>query len=651
MNTRLIYTLSTLSLLFFYCGMGYSQEQPSLRQRADERYNRYEYAHAAVLYAKLVEKRNPRLADMEKLASCYEQMNDYEAAEQWYARVVAHDDRTVESLRSYGQVLKANGKYAEARHQFEAYLSQGGSDDGVSGVIAGCDSAIAWMANPTRHHIQNQTAVNTELSEFAVHAADGLVFYTGEPEVSDAADKHGWTGNAFLRIFSAERAPDNNLSSPQFAADMPNDARYHIGPVTADADGKTLYVTRTYPGKEGAVSKERRTKYHTNKLELYHYTKDAATGEWHAEPFAYNNVKAYSVGHAALAIDGNTLYFVSDMPGGHGGTDIWFCKLQTDGQWGTPENAGSGVNTGGDEMFPSIAPDGTLYYSSDGLPGMGGLDIFRSTGAESQWSAPENMRYPVNSPRDDFAFVNVTDDEEAISGYLSSNRRESVGGDDVYSFVFEKPKIIIILQGITSGKQSGERLVADVTLFDGDKEIVARRQSTDNGTFEFVLDGDRSYQVFARKTGYHPDSALVSTLGITKSDTLHVALLLDPEFTVGQRIELENIYYDFDKHNIRPDAAEILDRLVKIMQDYPTLKIELSSHTDSRGSDAYNMGLSQRRAQAAVDYLVSRGIMRDRMEAQGYGETRLVNDCGNGVPCSREQHQANRRTEVTVSAY
>src|SRR5690606_6221901 len=373
-------------------------------------------------------------------------------------------------------------------------------------------------------------------------------------------------------------------------------------------------------------------KYHTNKLELYSYKKDATTGEWHAEPFVYNNVKEYSVGHAALAPDGTTLYFVSDMPGGHGGTDIWFCKRQSDGQWGAPENAGSGVNSAGNEMFPNIAPDGTLYYSSDGLLGMGGLDIYQSMGSENRWSTPAKMRYPINSARDDCGLVNVVVNEETVSGYLSSNRQGSVGADDIFAFALEKPKIIIILQGTTANKQTGERLTANVTLFDGTKEIVARTQSTENGTFEFVLDRDLDYQVFATKAGYHPDSASVSTVGTTKSDTLHVALLLDPVFTVGQRIELENIYYDFDKHNIRPDAAEILDRLVKIMQDYPTLKIELSSHTDSRGSDTYNQALSQRRAGAAVDYLVSRGIGRDRMVAQGYGETRLVNDCGNGVP-------------------
>lgn len=190
-----------------------------------------------------------------------------------------------------------------------------------------------------------------------------------------------------------------------------------------------------------------------------------------------------------------------------------------------------------------------------------------------------------------------------------------------------------------------------MTLFDGKREIVARKSSGDEGTFEFVLDRDQAYTVLGQKEGYHADSAKVNTMGIVQSDTLEVALLLEPVFQVGQTFELEDIYYDFDKHNIRPDAAAILDELVRTMRDNPTLKIELSSHTDSRGSDEYNLALSQRRAQAAVDYLVGRGIARDRMVAQGYGETMLVNECSNGVPCSREQHQANRRTEVTVLAY
>ena len=650
MGYRLQHLMITAALLLSSV-VAVSQEQPSLRDRADELYRRYEYANAAKLYAKLVDTKKPRLQDLERLADSYLRMNDYESAENWYARVVGQEDSKPESRLTYGQVLKANGKYAEAKKQLEVYASETGDGGRVALQIAGCDSALVWMANPTVHRLRNEK-INTSLAEFSAFPVDGKVYYAGEPEAAmQDGDPYGWTGHSFLRVYTADRAADQELSNPVMATGDINDGKYHVGPIAADAGGNTLFVTRTYVGKDGEETKEDRRKYRTNKLELYIYTKQD-DGSWQSEPFAYNNVQAYSVGHAALSADGSTLYFVSDMPGGHGGTDIWYSERQDDGSWGEPVNAGSVINTAGDELFPNIGPDGqTLYYSSDGFAGMGGLDVFEAIGNKEQWSEPRNLRYPVNSSGDDFAYLVTVDGEEGIAGYLSSNRKGGVGNDDIYSFSFEKPKIVILLRGTTSNKQTGDRIEATVTLFDGQREIVARKSSGVEGAFEFVLDRDQSYTVLGNKEGYHADSAKVSTVGITRSDTLEVALLLEPVFKVGDTFELENIYYDFDKDNIRPDAAVILDELVRTLRDNPTLKIELSSHTDSRGSDAYNEDLSQRRAQSAVDYLVSRGIARDRMVAKGYGESRLVNECADGVPCSREAHQANRRTEVTVLEY
>lgn len=386
-------------------------------------------------------------------------------------------------------------------------------------------------------------------------------------------------------------------------------------------------------------------------MELYVYAR-LPDGTWSAEPFIHNNVAEYSIGHATLSPDGNILYYVSDMPGGQGGTDIWYSEKDSDGNWSVPMNAGSGINSKADECFPNIGPGGELYFSSDGFAGMGGLDVFRSSGTKATWDRPVNLRYPVNSSGDDFAYLTTYDGEEGMAGYLSSNRKGGKGGDDIYSFTFEKPKIIIVLKGTTTDKSTGKRLsAAAITLYDGERQIMAKKYSDDSGTFEFILDKDRTYKVLGQKRGYHADSAKVSTIEITQSDTLEVALLLEPIFEVGKTFELENIYYDFDKHNIRADAAAILDELVRTLRDNPTLKIELSSHTDSRGSNVYNEALSQRRAQAAVDYIVGRGIARDRMVAKGYGETKLVNQCADGVPCSREEHQANRRTEVTILSY
>lgn len=639
-----------MAVLTVFINAATAQEQPSIRDRADELYRRYEYANAVKLYAKLVDTRNSHLQDLERLAESYWRMKDYESAENWYARVVQRDDASPENLLSYGRVLKVNGKYAEAKRQLEAYAAKTGNAPSVAVEIAGCDSALLWMASPTIHRLRNEAAVNTTNSEFAVFPSGDHVYYTGEAERKSVMDTYGWTGNAFLRAYTAPLSSAGTLGDPSLAAEEINDSKYHVGPIVAEKDGNTLYVTRTYVGKDVEPQKEAGHRYRTNKLELHIYRE--VDGAWVAEPFAYNDVNQYSVGHAALSADENVLYFSSDMPGGRGGADIWYSERHADNSWGSPVNAGPVINSSGDELFPNIAPDGTLYYSTDGLAGMGGLDVFKSNGSKSQWDVPENLRYPVNSAADDFAYLIYEEDGGGYRGFLSSDRRGGKGGDDIYSFSFEKPKIIIILKGTTSDKATGERLPAtSVTLYDGEREIVAKKNSSETGAFIFVLDRNQTYTVLGQKVGYHADSAKVSTLGIHKSDTLEVTLLLEPVFQVGQTFELENIYYDFDKHNIRPDAAAILDELVRTLRDNPTLKIELSSHTDSRGSHAYNEALSQRRAQSAVDYLVSRGIARDRMVAKGYGETKLVNRCADGVPCSREEHQANRRTEVTVLEY
>lgn len=648
MNKR--YSGMLTGALLLIAGLATAQEQPSLRNRADELYNRYEYANAAKLYTKLVDTRKPRLQDLERLADSYWKMNDYESAENWYTRVVQQPNSSPENLLRYGEVLKMNGKYAEAKKQLEAYANETGNAPSVAVQIAGCDSALLWMSSPTRYRLQNEAAVNTVNAEFSAFPVGNQVYYTGEPTGESSGNTYGWTGNAFLRMYTAPISPEGNLGAPSFADSDLNSGEFHVGPVAVDENSKTWYVTRTYTGKEGKQQKAEGRKYRTQLLELYSY--QLKNGVWISEPFPYNNVKEYSVGHAALSADASILYFASDMPGGHGGTDIWYCERQADGTWGGPVNAGPTINSAGDELFPGIGPDGTLYYSTDGFAGMGGLDIFRSIGSKNQWSNPENLKYPINSASDDFAYLVYGEDENGFRGFLASDRQGGKGNDDIYSFSFANPKIIIILKGTTSDKATGERLpAATVTLYDGERKIEARQQSSGEGTFEFVLDRNREYAVLGQKEGYHADSAKVTTLGITKSDTLEVALLLEPVFRVGQTFELENIYYDFDKYNIRPDAAMILDELVRTLRDNPTLKIELSSHTDSRGSHAYNETLSQRRAQSAVDYLVSRGIARDRMVAKGYGETQLVNRCADGVACSSAEHQANRRTEVTVLEY
>ncbi|WP_214227985.1 OmpA family protein [Pedobacter sp. B4-66] len=638
-----------LSLGCFF-NIAVAQEQPSLLKRADQLYAQYKYANAASIYLKLADTKKPKLTVLERLADCYQKMNDYEAAENWYARVVNFPDSKAENLINYGAVLKSNSRYTEAKKVLKSYAEKTGDLKRVGNEIAGCDSALVWMANPTAHKIKNEIQINSTLADFGVFPIGDKIYYTAEPTQELLKWKDGRTGNPFLKIYTANRLADNGLSSKQIDKSVYNDENYHVGPIISNQKGNVFYVTRTYPGKAGEISKESGTKFRTNNLELYFYT--ANNGKYEVTPFPYNDVKKYSVGHAALSQDEKTLYFVSDMPGGLGGTDIWYCELQSDGNWGKPQNSGPSINTSQNEMFPNVAADGTLYYSSDGLPGMGGLDVFWTKGAKSNWSKPVNLRFPVNSPGDDFAFITNFTNENEVMGYLSSNRKGGVGNDDIYSFSNIKPKMILALKGVTVNKKTGEILeAATVTLYANGRQILAKQSSKMDGTFFFELTKGTDYTVLGQKEKFYSDSATVSTKGLTKSDTLSVTLRLEPLFEIGKTIAIQNIHYDFDKDNIRKDAAKILDELVRTLRDNPTLEIELGSHTDSRGIDIYNLDLSQRRARSVVNYLVSRGISRTRLTAKGYGETQLLNRCGNGVKCSAAEHQANRRTEFKITKY
>lgn len=652
MNIHPQYLLLIFYILIAFCSSGHAQEQLSLREKARLKYDSYNYTEAIPMYLKLVDVDKPKMDDIEKLAYSYAAVNDYEAAENWFSRLVIYPESAAENLLAYAEVLKSNLRYKEARQIFENYVQKTGDGKKVANEMMGCDSAQVWLARPTAHIIRNETLVNTALSEFSVFPFAKKVYYTGEPDKGVFKAVSGRTGNPYLHIYTADREPNGTLSYPLVDTSVYNHATYHVGPIISNKTGNMLFVSRTYVGKKDSeIEFAGRREFRTNNIELYIYT--ANNGQWEVKPFPYNNVKSYSLGHACLSQDEQTLYFTSDMPGSIGGTDIWYSILQPDGNWSKPENAGSLINTAGNEMFPEMGVDGMLYYSSNGLPGMGGLDIFVTGGSRNNWTKPINLRYPVNSPADDFAFVNLSlPSADWGTGYLTSNRKGGKGGDDIYSFGIEKPKIILALRGKTFDKNTGAQLpLTNVTLMTGERRVLAKQLTADSARYFFELDKNTDYTVLGQKVKYYSDSAKVNTVGLTKSDTLEVDLYLKPLFIVGAKIDIKDIHYNFDKDNIRPDAAKILDETVRIMRDNPTLEIEMGSHTDSRGSDIYNIDLSQRRAQSAVNYLVSRGIARSRMKAKGYGETQLLNRCSNGVTCSIAEHQANRRTEFKIVKY
>lgn len=625
-----------------------AQERPGKRARAEQEFLRMEYANAAQSYEQLVlDKKKPKTEDLERLAESYYYIKRYDLAENWLSRAVLLEDASKEAHLKYAEVLKQQGKYLEAKEQYTKYMGKYGTSPEIERAVVGADSAAYWMEHPTKHQVNNERVVNTALSEFGLTPTASGALYATEPN-SLLSEKSGMTGQPYLRVYSAERRIDGSLHYPNLMTESFNNSAYHVGPVAVNLANDVLYVTRTYAGKDAQKYKAHAQRWKKQNLELKIYRKNGEA--WIEDDFPYNNVKEYSVGHAALNKDETILYFASDMPGGQGGVDIWYSELQQDGSWGTPQNVGSQVNTSGDEMFPSVEGE-ELYFSSTGHIGMGGLDIFKANGAKASFTKPVNMGYPINSASDDFAFINSMDDDMHTMGYLSSNRTGGVGSDDIYSFSLTKPRLNIELITLVKDKKTGEILDQAIVMLYEEGKVIARGKTDHQGEIRFDVDKGLSYRVYGEREGYMADSASFSAVYPQRDTTIQLVLNLQPVNKVGEKFVLENIYYDFDKHNIRPDAALILDKLVATMRNNPTLKIELSSHTDSRGAKKYNEKLSQRRAQAAVDYIVGKGIDRERLVAKGYGESRLVNKCADGVDCTPEEHQANRRTEVEVIAY
>ncbi|SMG27630.1 OmpA family protein [Sphingobacterium psychroaquaticum] len=627
-----------------------AQEQASLADKAHQFYLAGEYAKAADMYNRVQQSRKLSNKEMAAVADAYYQINAYTDAEKWLEKLVASDPTKADVALKHARLVKINGKYEEAKAKFLAFQQRFPQGKDVRVEIAGCDSALLWMAQATKHTIKNEHEVNTSRAEFAVLPLSNGALYTAEPAIQSTKIS-GMTGQAYLKVFSAGRDQDGiSLKYPVLMEDVFNSADYHVGPVATNEKQDVLFVTRTYMGKDAEKVKRDSMRFKRYNLELIVYRKQGSS--WIGEPFPYNNVEKYSLGHAALNTDGNVLYFASDMPGGKGGVDIWFSEKNSDGSWGKPQNAGPEINGNGDEMFPSVFAD-TLYFSSDSYASMGGLDIFKAVGQKAAFSGRQSLRYPVNSSADDFAFVVSADDEERQYGYLASNRSGGAGSDDIYSFVYNKPrtKVTITLAGKVYDKATSELLrESRVHMFDNNGGLLSSFAVSDSH-FDKELEPKTAYKFVVFKEGYMSDSLFVSGVTARRDTTLFANFRLQPVNKKGISFVLDNIYYDFDKYDIRSDAAVVLDQLVKVMKDNPTLRIELSSHTDSRGSDKYNLVLSQHRARSAVEYIVSRGIERERLVAKGYGEMKLVNKCANGVTCSEEEHQANRRTEVEVLAY
>ncbi|WP_419788503.1 OmpA family protein [Mucilaginibacter sp. SP1R1] len=649
--------LSSLFYLICLSGSCLPVKAQYIIKEADAQYELFDYSKAIDLYEQAYRKKMT-LHAAERLASSYLLVQNYKEAESWYAIVVNMTGSKPENILNYARALQNNAKYREARDEYGKYavIDKQVTADQRRNWILSCDSALIWMKTPRHIMINNLKSLNSPQSDWgAVVYQDGFVFTSDRLIVPSTTiqkashpflkfdggkvpDKkiYGWTGNSYLRLFEQKKGITEIIPFP-----VPVNTDYHIGAASFTADEKEMYFTLTRIPEKPIYDQG---KLATINIEIYE-CKRGAENQWLVPvAFKYNNVNKYSVGDPYISQDGKVLYFASNMPGGKGGTDLYCCRKNIMGDWEDPVNLVA-INTPGNERSPSLDKENNFYFSSDGRIGMGGLDIFQTKMFDGHFTNPVNMGYPLNSPQDDFAYnPNSTD-----TGYFASNRPEGLGSDDIYSASAQKMPAFK-LQGVVYNKETGEPLADVIVFLNKQNGSLLKAQTETDGKFKFELEKDSEYNLSAEKTNFRNDAATLTTVNLTSSTVIEKDLYLE-QIKLNKEIKLDNIYYDFDQSAIRPDAAVELDKLVKILKDNPTIWIELGSHTDSRGNDQYNQWLSQKRANSAVQYIIDKGISKNRISAKGYGESQLLNRCANDVQCTEAEHQVNRRTEFKIVKY
>lgn len=621
-------------------------------KEADKQYTVYNYSRAIELYTKAYQKKKSNHA-AQRLAESYRLTRNYKQAESWYGKLAALENPEAENIIFYAEALRNNSKYNEAKAQYERYaaLEQNVSADQLTLWLSSCDSALIWVNNPKNVHITGKKELNSghsdwgaiNFKETTVFASDTLWEVEGDNkplltfDSRSSVNKHtyGWTGNPYLKLYQSKGGSIRRFP-------LPYSGDYHTAAASFNADGTEMYLTRTR-----SLNKEERKKSKNNKLTTIRieiYSSELENGKWSSPaPFRHNNISEWSVGDPFITADGKSLYFVSDKPGGYGGTDIYVSMRQQDNSWGDAVLLGESVNTKGNERSPFLDRSNTLYFSSDGLPGMGGLDVFKAAAGSPRKAV--NMGYPVNSPQDDFAFSLYSESQ----GYLSSNREGGAGSDDIYSFDLNQQQFFLVEGRLTDKKTQAALGDVIITVTNRNTGISQKVLTGVDGHYQLKLDKNADYVVSLEKTNYKGIGQIEVNAGQLSSwKTLVGQLQLEP-ITLNVAVKLDNIYYDFDSWEIRQDAARELNSLVKVLKDNSTWWIEIGSHTDSRGKWTYNQKLSQRRAQAVVNYLEQHGINASRLKASGYGESRLLSGCSDGVSsCIDADYQSDRRTEFTI---
>ncbi|MBE0676748.1 MAG: OmpA family protein [Bacteroidales bacterium] len=623
-------------------------------ERAYEAYRAGEYYEAIDYFKDAYTKSKDREVKAElvvMVAECYRIINDSRNAETWYRRAVRTQGVTPEAQYWLAETLKKNEKYQLAIDEYRKYRQAVANDPRADLGIRSCELALEWMKNPEAYTIEEMKDINSRETDFGpAFARDdhSMIYFTSSRADAAGNKKHGATGQGFTDIFETRLDKKGKWSVPVPLTIINTEAEE--GTPSVSFDYRELYFTRCDVGKreeKGCV--------------IMYAEKSGA--DWGAPKSLSIFSDSLVAAHPAISPDGLTLWFVSDIPGGYGGKDIYYVTRPSVGDsWSRPVNMGPDVNTRGNELFPFMREDGTLYFSSDGHIGMGGLDIFRAIPQpDGKWIV-NNMRPPLNSSADDFGIVY----ERGAEKGLFSSTRKGRGNDEIYSF--EMPPLTFSIRGLVKDEKTGAPVASSVVQLIASDGTNLQASTGNNGDFSFSLRPDVDYIFLASKEGYLNGKARETTRGQEKSREFLATILMTP---IDKPIELPNIFYDFGKWDLRPESMVSLDKLTETLNDNPNITIELMSHTDSRDTEEFNLTLSQRRAQSVVDYLIEKGIEPERLSPVGYGEsspkvvdseiaslynflregTVLSEQFINGLPTEEEKeiaHQINRRTEFRV---
>ncbi len=616
---KIFFTLS------FVIASGLISAQNNKTKTADKLFDRYEYVEAAEAYLKIVDENDDDLYIESQLAECYYNVFNTSEAVKWYSKI-AEQKNDAETYYRYAQMLKAQGNYAESDKQMNKFAALAPKDQ----------RAIEFKSNPNYlQDLKNQSKL-FEISPATISSdkSDFGAVMSNTNEVYFSSARNGSRKNAsyneepFLDVYKAIYNEDGTLSEPTLVSEI--NTKWHDGPVAISADGNTMFFgSESFNESEFVKDKDKRLKF--GKIYLYKATKNG--DKWsNIKPLPFNN-EAYSLRNPALSADGKTLYFSSDMPGGIGGEDIY--KVSVDGDtYGEPENLGSKVNTEGDESFPFITNKGVLYFASNAREGFGGFDIFKIDLAKD--TEPLNVGEPVNTEKDDFSFAFNTDKKVA---FFSSNR---AGVDNIY---MATP--ICGVNGLVLVKNSKTGEVIEgvlVSVLDDQNNVVSTNTTNSQGNTKFGLACEKEYSFNASRSGFEN---AVASMSKSQGGEEMIEILMDPIKPIITETEviLNPIFFEFNRSNITKQGAEELDRLVDVMKEHPEMVIFAKSHTDSRGGDKYNLNLSDRRAKATVQYIISKGIDKERISGQGFGETEPKVDC---KKCTEEEHAQNRRSEFLI---